>query len=51
MLWNVYWLHDLLSSIVSNRDSQFISTMWQSLCKWLRITASLSTVYHSEIDD
>ncbi len=51
MLWNVYWLHDLSSSIVSNKDSQFISTMWQSLCKWLRITASLSTVYYSEIDD
>ncbi len=51
MLWNVYWLHDLLSFIVSNRDSQFILTMWQSLCKWLRITTSLSTVYHSEIDD
>ncbi len=51
MLWNVYQLHDLLSSIVSNRDSQFISTMWKSLCKRLRITASLFTVYHSEIDD
>ncbi len=51
MLWNVYWLHDLLSFIVSNRDSQFISTMWQSLCKWLRITTSLSTVYHSEINN
>ncbi len=33
MLWNIYWLHDLFSFIVSNRDSQFISTMWQSLCK------------------
>ncbi len=51
MLWNVYQLHDLLSSIVSNKDSQFISTMWKSLCKWLRITASLFTVYHFEIDD
>ncbi len=51
MLWNVYQLHDLLSSIVSNRDSQFISTMWKSLCKQLRITVSLFTVYHSEIDD
>ncbi len=51
MLWNVYQLHDLFSSIVLNRDFQFISTMWQSLCKWLRITASLSTVYHSEIND
>ena len=44
-------MHDLLSSIVSNRDSQFISTMWKSFCKWLRITASLFTVYHSEIND
>ncbi len=51
MLWNVYWLHDLLSSIVLNRDFQFISIMWKSLCKRLRITASLFTVYHSEIDD
>ncbi len=51
MLWNVYRLHDLLSSIVSNRDFQFISTMWKSLCKRLRITASLFTVYHSEIDN
>jgi len=51
MLWNIYRLHDLLSSIVSNRDFQFISTMWKSLCKRLRITASLFTVYHSEIND
>ncbi len=51
MLWNVYWLHDLLSSIVSNKDFQFILTMWKSLCKRLRITASLFTVYHSKIDD
>ncbi len=51
MLWNVYQLHDLLSSIVSNRDSQFILTMWKSLCKRLRITASLFTVYHFEIND
>ncbi len=51
MLWNVYQLHDLLSFIVLNKDSQFILTMWKSLCKRLRITASLFTVYHSEIDD
>ncbi len=51
MLWNVYWLHDLLSSIVSNRDFQFISIMWQSLCKRLKIKVNLSTVYHLKIDD
>ncbi len=51
MLWNVYWLYDLLSSIVSNRDFQFILIMWQSLCKWLKIKVNLSTVYHLKIDD
>ncbi len=51
MLWNVYWLHDLLSSIVLNRDSQFVFIMWKSLCKRLRIIVSLFTAYHSEIDD
>ncbi len=51
MLWNIYRLHDLLSSIVSNRDSQFIFIMWKSLCKRLQIIASLFTAYHSEIND
>jgi len=51
MLWNVYRLHDLFSSIVLNRDFQFISIMWQSLCKQLKIKVNLSTVYHSKIDD
>ncbi len=35
MLWNVYQLHDLFSSIVLNKDSQFIFIMWKSLCKRL----------------
>ncbi len=51
MLWNIYQLHDLFNSIVLNKDFQFISTMWKSLCKRLRITASLFTVYHFEIND
>jgi len=33
MLWNIYQLHDLSSSIVLNKDFQFISIMWKSLCK------------------
>ncbi len=51
MLWNVYQLHDLLSSIILNRDSQFILIIWQSLCKWLKIKVNLLTVYHSKIND
>ncbi len=51
MLWNVYQLHDLLSSIVLNRDSQFVFIMWKNLCKRLWIIISLFTAYHSEIND
>jgi len=51
MLWNIYRLHDLLSSIVSNKDSQFVFIMWKSLCKRLWIIASLFTAYHSKIND
>ncbi len=51
MLWNFYQLHDLFSSIVLNKNFQFRSIIWKSLCKQLRITASLFTVYHFEIDD
>ena len=51
MLWNVYQLHNLFSSIVSDRDSQFIFIIWKSLCKRLRITASLFIIYHLKIDD
>ncbi len=47
----VYWIHDLLSFIVSDRNSQFIFILWKSLCKRLNINLQLSTVYHSQIDD
>ena len=50
MLWNIYRLHGLPSSIVSDRGPQFVSTLWKSMCKRLKIKANLSTAYHSETD-
>ncbi len=47
----VYWTHDLSSFIVSDRDSQFISILWKSLCKRLSIFLQLFIVYHSQIND
>ncbi len=47
----VYWTHDLLSFIVSDRDLQFISILWKFLCKRLSIFLRLFTVYHFQIDD
>ena len=50
MLWNVYCLHDLPSSIVSDRGPQFISTLWKSMCNQLKIKVNLSTAFHPETD-
>ncbi len=47
----VYWTHELLSFIISDRDSQFISILWKFLCKWLSIFLQLFIVYHSQTDD
>ncbi len=47
----VYWTHDLSNFIVSDRDLQFISILWKSLCKWLSIFLQLFIVYHSQIND
>ena len=50
LLWNVYRLHGLPSSITSDRGSQFVSTLWKSVCKRLKIKSNLSTAYHPETD-
>ncbi len=51
MLQWIYWIHDLLDFIVSNRDSQFTFILWKLLCKKLSINLRLFTVYHSQIND
>lgn len=50
LLWNVFRLHGLPLSITSDRGRQFVSTLWKSLCKRLKIKANLSTAYHPETD-
>ncbi len=37
MLQWIYWIHDLLDFIVSNRSFQFIFILWKFLCKRLSI--------------
>ncbi len=51
MLQWIYWIHDLLDFIISNRSSQFTFILWKFLCKRLSINLWLFTVYHSQIDD
>lgn len=48
MLQNVYKLHGLLSSIVSDQGTQFVSDLWTCWCKTLGVKQKLSTAYHPE---
>jgi transposase InsO family protein len=47
---NVFKLHGLPDTIVSDRGSQFVSTFWKTLCTRLKIEARLSTAHHPETD-
>jgi hypothetical protein len=52
LLINHVWkLHELSSTIVSNRDFQFISLVWKTICQIQKINVKLSTAFHFEIDD
>ncbi len=52
LLINQVWkLHELSSTIVSDRDSQFVSLVWKAICQRLKIDVKLSTAFHSETDD
>ncbi|KAJ8324255.1 hypothetical protein O5D80_8742 [Batrachochytrium dendrobatidis] len=47
---NVFRLHGLPDSIVSDRGPQFTSHFWQALCKGLGIRTRLSTAFHPQTD-
>ena len=49
-LQDVWSKYSLPTSMTSNHGSQFVSKMWDSLCKLLGIKAKLSTVFHLETD-
>ncbi len=51
LISHVWKLHELSSTIIFNRESQFISLVWESMCRALKIDVKLSTTFHSKIDD
>ena len=51
LIQNVWKLHELPKTIISDRSPQFVFLIWQALCKILSIKVKLSTAFHSETDD
>ena len=46
MIWNVFRLHELSDTIVSDKDFQFISMIWKHMCARLRIKINMSIAFH-----
>ena len=46
MIWNVFRFHELLDTIVSDKESQFISVVWKHMCARLHIKINMSIVFH-----
>jgi hypothetical protein len=51
LISHVWKLHELSNTIVSNRDPQFVSLVWKTVCEALKIDVKLSIAFHSETDD
>jgi hypothetical protein len=51
LIQHVWKLHELLTTMISNRDSQFISFVWDTICKMLRIKTKLFIAFYSETNE
>ncbi len=50
-VWCFYWAHELFITIVSDWETQFVSSLWKRICQLLKIIQRMFTAYHSETDE
>ncbi len=48
---HVWKLHELFTTMIFDRKSQFISLIWNTICKMLKIKTKLFTAFHSETNE
>ncbi len=46
-----YWAHELFITIVSDWETQFVSSLWKRICQLLKIVQRMFMIYHSETDE
>ncbi len=51
LIQHVWKLHELFTIMIFDKDSQFISLMWNTIYKMLKIKTKLSVAFHSKIDE
>lgn len=51
LLHGMFKYHGLPTSIISDREPQFVAAVWKSFCRRLGIICKLSIAFHLEIDD
>ncbi len=51
LIQHVWKLHELFTTMISNRDFQFIFFVWNTICKMLRIKTKLSIAFHSKTNE
>ena len=50
LLEHIFQHHGLLTAIVSDRGTQFVSMLWTEVCRLVKITWRLSTAFHPKTD-
>ncbi len=51
LIQHVWKLHELSTTMIFDKESQFISLIWDIVCKMLRIKTKLFIAFHSKTND
>jgi hypothetical protein len=51
LIQHVWKLHELSTTMISDRDSQFVSLIWNTICRMLKIKAKLFIAFYSETNE
>jgi hypothetical protein len=51
LIQHIWKLHELFTTMISNKDFQFIFLVWNTICKMLKIKAKLFIAFHSETNE